>query len=337
MCSTRPRVARATTGTSWPKAERTVDRGEPTGDRGAATATLELCGVDADDRVAIWTDTARRGTLPDAFMTAALVRGARPLLLRGTETSTRLLAGPSESALKVFRESDLVVDLATQPWLYTAANAQTLRAGVPILQVLLKEDDLVRLAPQRETAAEAKRILGDLARRRRFGSPLGAVRTPSSGVENAGLPTRRGSLRNPITSRQHRGVRHHVLPGTWCRRRALRDRRACFPLSQMLPPGRTGPGPRCGRKSGGHRRRTGRASHDSLGGLLGATQTRTTSRTRVLDSTRGPVSQPSPPGCGVASRRDERGVGIQHVPAGRWGCRLKVASRCDPAGRDVPS
>jgi len=111
----------------------------------------------------IWTDTARRGSLPQAFFAAALVLGARPLLLVGTETSDRLLASPPAPALILFRASALVVDLATQPWLYTTANAETLRFGVPILQVLLDDDDLVRLAPRRERADEARRISGALA------------------------------------------------------------------------------------------------------------------------------------------------------------------------------
>jgi 2,5-dihydroxypyridine 5,6-dioxygenase len=149
----------------------------------AATTILGLCGIDHDDRVAIWTDTAKRGPLPQAFLTAALVRGARPLLLRGTETASQLLAAPPEAALKAFRECDLVVDIATQPWLYTTANADTLRAGVPILQVLLEEDDVARLVPRQQIADEAKRLIAGLAGAReiRITSPEGTDATVRCG------------------------------------------------------------------------------------------------------------------------------------------------------------
>lgn len=141
----------------------------------AAEATLALCGVGEGDRVALWTDTARDGPLPTGFFAAAALRGARPLLLMGTETSEVQLTSPHPLALEVFRKSRLVVDLATQPWLYTEANAQTLRAGVPILQVLLPAADLVRLAPRQELAAEAKGLVDQLqgAREVRITSPEG--------------------------------------------------------------------------------------------------------------------------------------------------------------------
>jgi 2,5-dihydroxypyridine 5,6-dioxygenase len=134
----------------------------------AAAATLELCGIGAGDRVAIWTDTARRGSLPEAFFTAAVLRDASPILLQGMETASTLLASPPDVALRVFRESALVVDLATQPWLYTKANADTLKAGVPILQVLLGADDIVRLPPRREIAKEAKRVATRLGKAKRI-------------------------------------------------------------------------------------------------------------------------------------------------------------------------
>jgi 2,5-dihydroxypyridine 5,6-dioxygenase len=129
----------------------------------AAESTLELCGVKPEDRVALWTDTARKDLLAEGFFTAADLMGAKPLLLLGTETADRLLASPPTRALEVFRRSSLVIDVATQPWLYTKANAETLAAGVPILQVLVSEDDLVRLTPRREIAAEAKAYASALA------------------------------------------------------------------------------------------------------------------------------------------------------------------------------
>jgi len=141
----------------------------------AARWTLDLCGVEEGDRVVVWTDTARRGSLPEGFFTAALLRGAQPLLITGTETADSLLSSPPDSVLHLFRQSDLVIDLATLPWLYTEANAETLKAGVPILQVLLGEDDLVRLAPRKELGDEAKRLARKLqgAKEIRISSPNG--------------------------------------------------------------------------------------------------------------------------------------------------------------------
>lgn len=145
----------------------------------AARTTLELCGVGTGDRVAIWTDTARRGPLAEGFFTAALLRGARPLLITGTETADSLLSSLPDSVLQLFRRSDLVVDLATLPWLYTDANAQTLNAGVPILQVLLAEDDLVRLEPRKDLGEMAKRLANALqgAKEVRISSPNGTNAT----------------------------------------------------------------------------------------------------------------------------------------------------------------
>ena len=119
----------------------------------AAAAVYEACHVQPGEKVTIYSDTGRETEVVDAFIAAAQLRGADTTTLR--VPARKPLEEPPTPAVEAMKESDFVVDLASESWLYTPATTRILRGGTRMLQVLMPSENILRKNPRPEIAARA--------------------------------------------------------------------------------------------------------------------------------------------------------------------------------------
>lgn len=161
----------------------------------AATQTCKACRLQAGEKVVIFTDSQKNPVLADAFYAAADSLGGKVTKVFVNAEKTPLIDPPAV-AVAAMAEADLVFDLATQPWLYTASTSRILGSGTRMLQLLVEEDSIMTRYPTPEIAARCQRLadqlkgeeihvysdLGTDFRTRRGGRPVhfqdGAVITP---------------------------------------------------------------------------------------------------------------------------------------------------------------
>jgi 2,5-dihydroxypyridine 5,6-dioxygenase len=111
----------------------------------ATHETLKWSRVTPDDWIIVYTDTRKDPALVESFLTAAsALAGEATLVVRPPQP---LHAEPREGVGELLRRASMVIDLASNPWLYTHALNAVLDAGVRVLQVNAGAASLVRLLP----------------------------------------------------------------------------------------------------------------------------------------------------------------------------------------------
>jgi 2,5-dihydroxypyridine 5,6-dioxygenase len=107
----------------------------------AAERVLAACGARHDERLVIYTDSGKDPTTVDAFQRAAVAAGCDVAVV--TAAARAPMAEPPETALAAMEAADLVLDLASQSWLFTTATGRVLRSGARMLQVLCDENTIL--------------------------------------------------------------------------------------------------------------------------------------------------------------------------------------------------
>lgn len=116
--------------------------------------TLDLCNVSQDEWVVVYSDTSKDPDMVDAFFAAAhSLAGEATLLMR---TPQPLLAEPPDAVRDLLVAADMVVDMATNPWLYTYALNAIIDSGTRVLQVNSSMGTLSKLVPTRWKIARAE-------------------------------------------------------------------------------------------------------------------------------------------------------------------------------------
>jgi hypothetical protein len=107
--------------------------------------TLELCGVTRKESVIVYSDTSKDPDLVDAFFAAATaIASEATLVLRPPRP---MLTEPPNAIRDLLSGADLVVDMATHPWLYTYALNAILDSGARVLQVNASKAAVGKLTP----------------------------------------------------------------------------------------------------------------------------------------------------------------------------------------------
>lgn len=120
---------------------------------------LEHCGLKAGEEVVLYADTGKAPALVEAFFASALALGVEASLLVFPQRR-RMLQEPTPAALAAMRTASMVVDLATDPWLYTKGLNRILDSGGRVLQVLASEATIAKMAPTQGLIRRAERAAG---------------------------------------------------------------------------------------------------------------------------------------------------------------------------------
>src|SRR5262249_22039694 len=141
---------------------------------------LRLCNVQAGEVVLIFSDTFMNPVYPAACLAAARDLGADTFQLVVPQD-----AGLSSRAVgDAWKASDMVVAMASFPWLYSKAHNEALDAGTRTLMVEEPEDVLKRLFPipevRQRSEAGARLLAG--GRRLRVTSDAGTDLTMEKGT-----------------------------------------------------------------------------------------------------------------------------------------------------------
>ena len=121
---------------------------------------LKHCDLKPEDEVTIYADTGKSPGLVQSFYSSALALGLEATLAVFPQRRA-MLREPSRSALELMKASKMVVDCATDAWLYTHGLNAILDTGGRVLQVLAEEDTLAKLVPTKglvRRAEEAARL-----------------------------------------------------------------------------------------------------------------------------------------------------------------------------------
>jgi 2,5-dihydroxypyridine 5,6-dioxygenase len=140
----------------------------------AAREIYEACGLRPGETMTIYGDTGREPEVFDAFMAAAQGAGVDPATIR--VPSRKPLVEPPPQAVEAMANSDFIIDLATESWLYTPATTKIMRAGARMLQVLMPSENILKKRPRAEVARRARFVesLFDGETEVRIGSPDGS-------------------------------------------------------------------------------------------------------------------------------------------------------------------
>jgi 2,5-dihydroxypyridine 5,6-dioxygenase len=140
----------------------------------ATYETLKRSGVAADDWAVIYADTRKDPALVESFLTAAsALAGEATLVLRPPQP---LHAEPREGIRDLLKHATIVVDLASNPWLYTHTLNAVLDAGARVLQVNASASSVGKLLPTdwKTRRAEAGALLFERASTIRITSAAGS-------------------------------------------------------------------------------------------------------------------------------------------------------------------
>ncbi len=96
-------------------------------------STFELCRVNSSEKVAVYIDTGRPAELANLFLGEAIARGCDAWLV--TAATRRPTISPPRGAVEAMKAADIVFDLATNSWLFSAATGEILASGARMLQV----------------------------------------------------------------------------------------------------------------------------------------------------------------------------------------------------------
>ncbi len=106
---------------------------------------LKACMVKPGESVVIYADTSKSKDLVDAFYASAVQLGAEALLAVCTPRKPH--EEPLGIAKNLMKDVGMVVDLASNPWLYSRATNEILEAGTRLLQVNSSENTILRRPP----------------------------------------------------------------------------------------------------------------------------------------------------------------------------------------------
>jgi 2,5-dihydroxypyridine 5,6-dioxygenase len=125
----------------------------------ATLATLNACGVGERDSVVVYSDTSKPSELVDAFFIAAnALAGDVSLLFRRPAPT---LAEPRRSVRDFLASATMVVDMQSNPWLYTDALNMLITGGTRVLQVNASPASVGRLTPA-DWKVERARLAAEL-------------------------------------------------------------------------------------------------------------------------------------------------------------------------------
>jgi len=120
----------------------------------AAREIYEACSLRRGESLTIYGDTGRESEVFDAFMAAAQAVGVDPATIR--VSSRKPLVEPPPQVVEAMANSDFVIDLATESWLYTPATTKIMRAGARMLQVLMPSENILKKRPRAQIASRAR-------------------------------------------------------------------------------------------------------------------------------------------------------------------------------------
>jgi len=109
------------------------------------TDVLRQSNVKPGEKVILYTDTKKNKDLVDAFYQAACLIGAETAVLYTTPRDADRT--PFSVALHAMRGADVILDLASNMWIYTEALSELLDGGKRILSCVSDIDTCVRLTP----------------------------------------------------------------------------------------------------------------------------------------------------------------------------------------------
>jgi len=120
----------------------------------AAHDIYDACAVRAGEQLTIYADTGREPDVVEAFLAAAQLGGLDPTALR--VPARKPLLEPPRVAVDAMMRADVVIDLATESWLYTPATTKILRSGARMLQVLMPSENILKKRPRPEITRRAE-------------------------------------------------------------------------------------------------------------------------------------------------------------------------------------
>jgi 2,5-dihydroxypyridine 5,6-dioxygenase len=112
----------------------------------STTEILKHCELKEGDEVVVYADTGKSPAIVESFFASALALGVEPILAVFPQRRV-MLQEPMRSALELMKASTMVVDCATDAWLYTKGLNAILDGGGRVLQVLAEEPSLARMTP----------------------------------------------------------------------------------------------------------------------------------------------------------------------------------------------
>jgi 2,5-dihydroxypyridine 5,6-dioxygenase len=120
----------------------------------AAGRIYEACRLQPNERFTIYSDTGREPEVVEAFLAAAKIRNVDATVLR--VAARKPMVEPPSPAVETMRNSDFVLDLGTQSWLYAPATTKILATGARMLQVLMPSSNIPNKVPRPEITKRAK-------------------------------------------------------------------------------------------------------------------------------------------------------------------------------------
>jgi 2,5-dihydroxypyridine 5,6-dioxygenase len=113
------------------------------------------CNVREGERVVVYTDSGRQRELPDLFMNVAAGYGCDATQIWGE--LRQHMTEPARAAVAAMKTADIVFDVTSKGWLYTASRGEIMDTGtVRMLQVLPPETMLLERPPHPDVIRRAK-------------------------------------------------------------------------------------------------------------------------------------------------------------------------------------
>jgi 2,5-dihydroxypyridine 5,6-dioxygenase len=120
-----------------------------------AEEVLRRSGIQAGERVVLYTDTQRNKDQVDAFFAAATMIGAEVCVVMSTPRNDPHRE-PLGLALRAMLGASTVLDLSSISWIYTPPFSQVLDAGVRVLSCMSNVDTCLKCRPRDDVAALAR-------------------------------------------------------------------------------------------------------------------------------------------------------------------------------------
>jgi hypothetical protein len=115
---------------------------------------MRACQVVQGERVVAYLDSGREHELEDAFMSAAQILKAEPMVLRAM--SREPLVEPPTPLVEAMMAADFVLDLASESWLFTPATERVLKSGTRMLQALMPTPNILKKRPNDDVIRKAR-------------------------------------------------------------------------------------------------------------------------------------------------------------------------------------
>jgi 2,5-dihydroxypyridine 5,6-dioxygenase len=127
----------------------------------AALQTCRACRLETGEKVVVFSDSQKNPVLADAFYAAADSLGGEVVAVY-VNAQKAPLVDPPAAAVAAMTEADLVFDMATQPWLYTASTRKILEGGARMLQFLVSDESIIARYPTPEISERCARLAARL-------------------------------------------------------------------------------------------------------------------------------------------------------------------------------